>query len=53
MESTAQGRRLFDIGATAFQHEKIIPNMLAAHAITGCEIARIEVYGCMSWSKQV
>jgi hypothetical protein len=37
MESPVQGRTRIDIGASTIQHEKIIPDVLAAHAMTGCD----------------
>ena len=37
MEGTSQGRTIVDIGETAKKHAAIVSQLLAAHAITGCD----------------
>ena len=37
MVSPIHGRSVIDINATVSQHRDIIPNLLAAHGLTGCE----------------
>jgi len=37
MESSSKARTLTDIGATAKQHADIACQLLAAHALTGCD----------------
>ena len=37
MESLARDRKCVDIRATATKHKEIIPNLLAAHALSGCD----------------
>ena len=37
MESLARDRKCVDIRATATKHKEIIPNILAAHALSGCD----------------
>ena len=37
MVSPIAGRSMIDINATANQHRDIIPNLLAAHGLTGCD----------------
>lgn len=37
MESPVHGRTVVDIGAIVLEHRKIIPNILAAHAPSGCD----------------
>ena len=37
MESPVQDRASVDIKATALEHSSIIPDILAAHALSGCD----------------
>jgi hypothetical protein len=37
MEGTSAERSLIDIGATTKKHSKIVPQLLAAHALSGCD----------------
>ena len=37
MESPIHGRQTIDIRATAKEHDKILPNLLAAHGLSGCD----------------
>jgi hypothetical protein len=37
MQSFSSGRSIIDVNKTIQQHAAIIPNLLAAHAITGCD----------------
>ena len=37
MKSPISGRAVIDIAATVEKHKGIIPNLLAAHALTGCD----------------
>ena len=37
MQSLSSGRSIIDVNKTIQQHAAIIPNLLAAHAITGCD----------------
>ncbi len=37
MVSPAQGRASIDINATVVEHNAIIPDLLAAHGLTGCD----------------
>ena len=37
MEATSSQRTVVDIGKTVGKHKAIIPNLLAGHAITGCD----------------
>ena len=37
MVSPIHGRSMIDINATVNQHRDIIPNLLAAHGLTGCD----------------
>ena len=37
MESSVHGRQTTDIRATAKEHANILPNLLAAHGLTGCD----------------
>ena len=37
MEATSAGRTAIDIGATVAQHNRLIDNLLAAHALTGSD----------------
>ena len=37
MESTSRGRSSIDIGATVAKHSYIVPQMIAAHAVSGCD----------------
>ena len=36
-ESSVHGRQTTDIRATAKEHANILPNLLAAHELTGCD----------------
>jgi len=37
MESPIRNRTVIDIGSTVLQHKTIIPDLLAAHALSGCD----------------
>ena len=37
MESSVHGRQTIDIRATAKEHANILPILLAAHGLSGCE----------------
>ena len=37
MESSVHGRQTIDIKATAKEHANILPNLLAAHGLLGCD----------------
>ena len=37
MESPVHGRQTIDIRATAKEHANILPNLLAAHGLSGCD----------------
>ena len=37
MESLVHGRQTIDIRATAKEHTNILPNLLAAHGLSGCD----------------
>ena len=37
MESPVHGRQTIDIRATAKEHDNILPNLLAAHGLSGCD----------------
>ena len=37
MESTSRSRSSIDIGATVAKHSGIVPQMIAAHAVSGCD----------------
>ena len=37
MVSPIQGRSVLDINAAAGEHSSIIPDLLAAHSLTGCD----------------
>ena len=37
MESSVHGRQTTDIRATTKEHANILPNLLAAHGLTGCD----------------
>ena len=37
MESPVHGRQTIDIWATAKGHDNILPNLLAAHGLSGCD----------------
>ena len=37
MESPVHGRQTTDIRATAKKHANILPNLLAAHGLSGCD----------------
>ena len=37
MEPTSQGRSTVNIGATVAKHRDIVPFLLSAHAVTGCD----------------
>ena len=39
MESPIKGRTVVDIGVTIDKHRDIIPGLLAAHALSGCDTA--------------
>ena len=42
MESTSADRTIVDIGATTQKNKAIIPSLLAAHALSGCDtVARL------------
>ena len=37
MESTSRSRSSIDIGATVAKHSDIVPQLMAAHAVSGCD----------------
>ena len=37
MEATSRERKIIDIGATVARNEDIVPNIVAAHVISGCD----------------
>ena len=37
MESTSRSRSSIDIGATVPNHSDIVPQLMAAHAVSGCD----------------
>ena len=39
MQPTSQSRNLIDIGSTVAKNIDIIPRLLAAHALSGCDTA--------------
>ena len=39
MEPTSQGRPLANIGSTVAKHRSIAPQLLSAHALSGCDTA--------------
>lgn len=54
MEGTSGERTMVDIGATAAKHQLIIPSLLAAHALTGCDtVARLTGIGKLKVIKQL
>ena len=37
MEATSRDRQVIDIGKTVLEHKNIVPSLLAAHSISGCD----------------
>jgi len=54
MESTSAYRTIVDIGATTQKNKAIIPSLLAAHALSGCDtVARLTGIGKIKVIKQL
>ena len=51
MESTSRSRSSIDIGATVAKHSDIVPQLMAAHAVSACDT--VGCYHCIVKSKVV